>query len=840
MKAKLLTLVFTLLGLSLTMSVAAQVPEIARNVVAGQQTSFGVISQPQAPRIRVAAKHGVATFQSSGTATGAIDTDVILYTSTSGYFGMDTFMLEYWSPTPFPRAYRVEYILKIAPSVVNAMDDFAATVSGQPVVLPVLANDTATFADLALSAISVVSNGTATIQGDDISFTPKPGFTGVATFQYVTCDLLGICDQATGLITVSSPTPQNDTLKLQVEKNAKQVVLLDPQNFPLTVSPQHGTLSTGYPLLYTPDLNYSGTDAFEWSYQIGSILYTKRVEVEVLNTFAANLYARDDQAFISKGTVAYINVLGNDLQGSSLSGFGIYSSPQNGSVAIRNNQIVYTPNPRFTGVDKFRYRVYPPLYSGPAEYATVTVLVSDLPPASFEFALETPKNTPLVVQYPIPLTNYSFGVLNPVPSYGQAIFLPTADTSIAGYPVDGERLLVYNPSPGFSGQDLVRVNYCITTTGVCVALNLRITVKDIPTPAGGWCIQNCVWPGDTDGNGKVDVADLLPIGRKHGMQGATRSAAGGSCQGSQASDWLEMDNLRDLKYVDANGDGIISASDTSVILSHIGRYHSPYPAPTAPVKPLPFVLSFPYDTIYAGDLYAIDISLGTQSFYAYNVYGFTLGFNFNPEFVVPGSQELIYDNDAWTGYGSAVIDIVHEPTFGFVQSAYTRTNARDLSGFGRVGRFYFIGGEDILGFRPEKPKSRIPNPNEETPAAEVVGVADFELTNGSVSIGGISYSVPGDALSIPVAVRPKSLGLRDQDLVVYPNPARLGARTRIHLNGADGMDEIRVLSELGVVVSRAKADSNDYSLSTEGLPAGVYTVEVEREGRVLRQRLVVQ
>ena len=842
MKAKLLLALLTVVALAGAADSRAQTPEIFHTAVAGQLLNIGVISEPTRPLIRVLPRNGVARFNSSGTRTGAIGPDVVEYTSTTGFVGKDTFQVEYWSPTPFPRSFRTNYIITVAASFVEAQDDYAATTSGQAVTVPVLANDSSSFGGLSISALTVVTGGSAFIQGGDVVVTPSPGFAGVASVQYVACDLLGVCDRATAHVTVSEAVPMSDTLAVQLPKNGQQIVFLDPQGFVLTTAPQHGTLASGYPLRYVANANYVGSDAIEWTLQAGSTTYTKRVEIEVLDIPAAPLYARADEAFISKNTVAYIDVLGNDLQGATLSGFGIATPPQHGTVAIVNRQIVYTPNLRFTGIDKFRYRVFPPGYSGPAEYATVTVLVSDLPPASFEFALETPKNTPLVFEYPVPLTNYSFGVVNPQPAHGQALFLPAADTTIAGYDIAGERLLVYNPAPGFTGQDLVRVNYCITTTGACVALNLRITVKNLTAPPGGWCVQDCVWPGDTDGNGRVEVADLLPIGRKMGMQGTTRSGLPGDWRGLAATDWQEFDQDRDLKYVDANGDGIISAGDTATVLANLDRYHSPYPAPTAPLKPMPFVLSFPYDTIYAGELYAIDIELGTAADYADDVYGFTLGFNFNTAFVLPGSQSLVYEEDAWIGYGTAELNIVDEPVFGTVRSAYTRTDGRAATGHGLVARFHYIGVEDVLGFRPARTMvaGSDPRASASVPQAEIVGEADFAIVDASVSIGGVSYAVPGSTLRVPVAVRPKGLAIRDQDLVVYPNPATSGAAVRVHLNGVESIAEVRVISDLGRVVTAYRPTGNDLQVETAQLSSGVYTVEVDHDGGTLRRRIVVQ
>ncbi|MGS2648951.1 Ig-like domain-containing protein, partial [Streptosporangium sp. G12] len=66
-------------------------------------------------------------------------------------------------------------------SPTNAAAD-TATTQGKAVSVPVLANDTATAP--AISNVTKPGNGTATISGTNVVYTPAPGFVGTDTFTY--------------------------------------------------------------------------------------------------------------------------------------------------------------------------------------------------------------------------------------------------------------------------------------------------------------------------------------------------------------------------------------------------------------------------------------------------------------------------------------------------------------------------------------------------------------------------------------------------------------------------------------------------------------------------------
>ncbi|MFG1681596.1 Ig-like domain-containing protein [Nonomuraea sp. NPDC049269] len=85
----------------------------------------------------------------------------------------------------------------IAPTM--ATDD-TATTQGKAVSVPVLANDTATAPTI--SNVTKPGNGTATVSGTNVLYTPAPGFVGTDTFTYT---ITTACGTSTATVTVTVP-----------------------------------------------------------------------------------------------------------------------------------------------------------------------------------------------------------------------------------------------------------------------------------------------------------------------------------------------------------------------------------------------------------------------------------------------------------------------------------------------------------------------------------------------------------------------------------------------------------------------------------------------------------
>lgn len=78
-----------------------------------------------------------------------------------------------------------------------------------------------------------------------------------------------------------------------------------------------------------------------------------------------------------------------------------------------------------------------------------------------------------------------------------------------------------------------------------------------------------VWPGDTNNNGYVDQADVLPIGLGWNSNGPARMGAASTWIGQLTMPW----HRSSATYADANGDGVINQDDISSISTNWHKGH---------------------------------------------------------------------------------------------------------------------------------------------------------------------------------------------------------------------------------------------------------------------------
>jgi len=129
-------------------------------------------------------------------------------------------------------------------------------------------------------------------------------------------------------------------------------------------------------VVYTPNSNFNGADSF--NYEIsdgngGSDTATVTVNVAPVNDLPI---AQNDTATTNQETGVSINVLANDndVDGDNLNVLSV-DSGNNGTTAIVDNKIVYTPEANFTGEDSFTYSIEDS--NGVTDTAQVTVTVTE-------------------------------------------------------------------------------------------------------------------------------------------------------------------------------------------------------------------------------------------------------------------------------------------------------------------------------------------------------------------------------------------------------------------------------------------------------------------------------
>ena len=724
----------------------------------------------------------------------------------------------------------------VVPSVVQAVDDYAETVEDQSVTISVLDNDWADVGILQIADVPLVNSGTFLLNAakTEVTFTPNPGFTGLAHFNYSICDNYGVCDVAKVSIVVSpSSLPMTNLLEIITPKERPVEVLAELDGFVLVTPPSNGSIdSTSQDYhIYIPNQGFSDAfDSFVYEKTDGNSVYQQTVSVHVLDIALPNTFVRDDLANGIEGEVVTINALQNDLGGDNLNSIAKITNPQNGTaVHLGNGIFEYTPNVGFAGQDFFVYRAMSPDYSI-TEFGMIYVNVSDRIPVQENFEISTAMETPIVIEYNVPIDEFSLSVVVD-PFVGSVEYYPGyQELSINGQDFAGFNMLIYTPDPGVYGQmDEFQIEYCVTGDN-CPSSTVKfdVNILNVQPSADQYCLGgNCVWAGDTNTDGVVDMYDLLPLGLCMGEVGLTRTDPDlNNWFGQYGDDWNDImsDISYDLKHIDTDGNGIVGGPDTMAISQFYLQHHSMVPAPINAGISVPLYF---YETgtepVAGGTHVQLEIWLGDPNDQvAEDIYGLAFSLEYESDFVDPNSVNLTFLDESWLSYNSPVLHLVESPYAGQIDGGITRTSGKSTNGYGAIAVLDFVVIEDIDGGRLKD------------------GYLDFKITGGAyMNSGGSVYYVPNDAIQIPLAYN-ATADLIETSLNLYPNPTN--DLLNVHLNGVGAsLDSYRVFTITGQeVVSRSGLESRSTQLELSNWTSGMYILQaVSSAGEVLTQKFEI-
>ncbi|NNE29615.1 MAG: Ig-like domain-containing protein, partial [Saprospiraceae bacterium] len=474
--------------------------------------------------------------EGASTAFGNVD---LKYVPDPGFIGQDNMVIELGNDDPVaPQLINVFITFNVVAAYVDAQDDYYVMMPGQQSSLDVMVNDDGS-GTISMEMVPLTNNLQAVVSGNQILVTLDGDFETMGKFSYTICDEAMTCDQA--VVTVFSASEPNtvDSLTLVTTKQISKKGLLPLNNgYTITSQPQHGALDdfTGGSFNYVPDQGFVGLDNFTIAYNTNSVPSIRTFFLDVLDSPVLNNFAMDDEGHVSIEGTATLDVLENDLN-TNLFLISIPESPDNGTATIDNGVIIYEPDAGFTGVDHFTYKTCTPFFD--CEIADVYVHVSNDQPSDYRFTLTTFENNPLVIEYDADFPNWEFQLYSSASDEGGTLTYHPGEWAgtVAGQWVDGYNLIVYDPPLDFEGQDNFMVNYCVDSD--CYGVSLRVVVEE-----GAWgneanyCVTNCVWPGDANDNGVVDIVDLLAIGYCTGEVGTSRVEASTNWFGQYSDDWV--------------------------------------------------------------------------------------------------------------------------------------------------------------------------------------------------------------------------------------------------------------------------------------------------------------
>jgi uncharacterized protein (TIGR03437 family) len=237
---------------------------------------------------------------------------------------------------------------------------------------------------LTYAIVSQPANGVLTGTAPSVSYTPKKDFTGTDSFTFKVND--GTVDSSPATITITVKNVNDAPVALAqavqvTEDTPKEIVLTatdvdsDMLSFTVVTQPAHGTLSGTAPaLLYTPNANFNGNDAFTFKAndgQLDSNTATVSIVVGGVNDPPA---ANAQEVTTNEDVPRALTLTGSDPDGDSLS-FIIVNQPAHGVLTGTGANLTYTPNANFNGNDAFTFKAN----DGAADSAPATVSIAVAP-----------------------------------------------------------------------------------------------------------------------------------------------------------------------------------------------------------------------------------------------------------------------------------------------------------------------------------------------------------------------------------------------------------------------------------------------------------------------------
>jgi hypothetical protein len=319
----------------------------------------------------------------------------VTYTPDTDFNGNDSF-----SYTVTDGALSASATVSVAVSAVNdaplANADSATTNEDVAVQILVLANDVDPDGDvLSIASVDMPANGTAVQSGNGITYTPNSNFSGNDSFSYTVSDGALSASTTVNIVVVAindAPTANADSASTAEDTPVQISVLLndtDPDGDALSIvsvgnAANGAAVQSSGGILYTPNANFNGNDSFNYTISDGSSTATAVVSVTI-SAVNDTPIAVSDSVSTAENVAVQISVLANDSDpdGDALSISSI-GAAANGSAVQSADDIIYTPNANFSGVDNFSYTITDGSLTA---NAVVSIDVSASPDDSIEMVL---------------------------------------------------------------------------------------------------------------------------------------------------------------------------------------------------------------------------------------------------------------------------------------------------------------------------------------------------------------------------------------------------------------------------------------------------------------------
>jgi uncharacterized protein YhjY with autotransporter beta-barrel domain len=230
----------------------------------------------------------------------------------------------------------------------------------------------------AAALASTPKNGTATVSGLSITYTPANGFTGTDSFTYTLANAFGTSAPATITVTVA-PLPAPPSISVTTAVNTP--VTIDPTKgvaggpfsaTAITSPPRNGTATVnGLIITYTPANNFAGTDTFAFTLTNNAGTSTPAIVSVTVNRLPAPLAA---SATTAANTAVTID-LTKGATGGPFTAAAIVTPPpaSAGTAVLHGFSLTFTPNPTFAGTTTLAFTLSNANGTSPPAILTIVV-----------------------------------------------------------------------------------------------------------------------------------------------------------------------------------------------------------------------------------------------------------------------------------------------------------------------------------------------------------------------------------------------------------------------------------------------------------------------------------
>lgn len=676
-------------------------------------------------------------------------------------------------------------------------DDYHMGTSDSSFLVDVLVNDVS-YSDLQLTDVAFSEGVSAWIENQKIRVdAADPGLYYV---YYTACDASQNCDEAKLTLLIPDPRKNRDTIVLKDVLEQKLVLPLPDDSYRLVRS--------GPENIFTEDASFE-VHFFRQDFGENEIVFqsgdgkTLVYQIDFVNKWRKNGLNSRDRIFMQPGNSVTVDLTENDLWKNI---YAVETDHPDLTINTSGGGVVrIEAGNDFEGRTKFSYVTcaFPR-----CDTTEVVVYVDHFQPAKEVFDIEVDASEPSVIPFYTPVRNYTFSILDQ-PKNGQLSL--TADG----------RGFVFTPASGSKGESVARIRYTHPLPKGNVFRSehqLRFSVSDI---AGRTDCEDCVWPGDTDQNGVVDLGDLENIGRFIGEKGGTRRA-GDHWRAQSGTPWLSFEDS-ELHHFDADGDGLISEHDVLTILKNYGKEHGIYANPVV-AKNIPVEIVSSQGEIELGEEVVLEFLVGDDDHILTDVNGFSAEIEVDGGMLEKEQVEVIKDQSTWLKSYQPTLALKASSGDNQIAVGEFRVRSIGVDGRGTALKIRIIVEDEIEGFRTSRAKSR--------KAVRII------IKNMTLHAGEDKVRLPDQILELPV--KEEDQPVTEEDRVrIFPVPA--GDHVNIRWNPDTAVRSVTLYNPSGMLIRDYDVTPGEdrMKIDTGGMPDGVYILQLKGKDKTVVRKMSV-